>query len=201
MVEHWTVTPLTQVRFPGAARDFSPGRFSVQTLLRVSVHPRVQLIVCIKICAHVKDPVVHVRVRWIMETLNHPACTVGWVARLCRSWLSQGKSSPNFLWEKSHWDNTVVKSYTKKKKKKRKEKKKERHKKTTFFSTLPRTLLLSYSLPNHPLTYPLFKTTSLSQFFKRMTRYKWYSCVRRHSENSSGLKPITTRTNKRPSVT
>ena len=24
LVEHWTGTPLTQVRFPGAARDFSP---------------------------------------------------------------------------------------------------------------------------------------------------------------------------------
>ena len=43
--------------------------------------------------AHVKDPVVHVRVRWIMETLKHPACTVDWVARLCRSWLSPGKAA------------------------------------------------------------------------------------------------------------
>ena len=25
LLEHRTVTPLTQVRFPGAARDFSPG--------------------------------------------------------------------------------------------------------------------------------------------------------------------------------
>ena len=24
---------------------------------------------------HVKDPVVHVRIRWIMETPNNPACT------------------------------------------------------------------------------------------------------------------------------
>ena len=31
---------------------------------------------CINICAHVKDPVVRVRVRWIMETLKYPACTV-----------------------------------------------------------------------------------------------------------------------------
>ena len=28
-----------------------------------------------------------------METLKHPACTVGWVARLCRSWLSPGKAT------------------------------------------------------------------------------------------------------------
>ena len=30
-------------------------------------------IACTNICAHVKDPVVHVRVRWIKETLKHPA--------------------------------------------------------------------------------------------------------------------------------
>lgn len=29
---------------------------------------------------HVKDPVVHVRVQWIMKTLQQPACTVGWIA-------------------------------------------------------------------------------------------------------------------------
>ena len=28
-----------------------------------------------------------------METLKHPACTLGWVARLCRSWLSPGKAT------------------------------------------------------------------------------------------------------------
>ena len=50
-------------------------------------------IACIYICAHVTDPKVHIRVRWIMETLKHPACTVGWVARLCRSWLSPGKAT------------------------------------------------------------------------------------------------------------
>ena len=41
--------------------------------------------------ANVKDPSVHVRVRWIMGTLKHPACTVAWVARLCRTWLSPGE--------------------------------------------------------------------------------------------------------------
>ena len=35
---------------------------------------------CINICAHVKDPVVQVRVQWITETLKPTACTVGWVA-------------------------------------------------------------------------------------------------------------------------
>ena len=33
LVEHWTGTPLTQVRFPGAVKDFSSSQFSVQTLL------------------------------------------------------------------------------------------------------------------------------------------------------------------------
>ena len=47
---------------------------------------------CIYICAHAKDPVVPVRVRRIMETLKHPACTVGWVARICRGCLSRGKA-------------------------------------------------------------------------------------------------------------
>ena len=75
MVVNRRVTPLTQVRFPGAARNFSPSQLSEQTLLHVSVHP-LCAIACIHVCAHVKDPVVYVRVRWIMETLKHPACTV-----------------------------------------------------------------------------------------------------------------------------
>ena len=47
----------------------------------------------IYICVHIKDPVIHVRVQWIMETLKHPACTTGWVAWLCHSWLSPGKAT------------------------------------------------------------------------------------------------------------
>ena len=101
LVEHQTVTPLTQVRLPDAARDFSPG-VNFQRRLSCGVHTPPCAIACINICAHVKDPVVHVRVRWIMEVLKQPACTVGWVARLCRSWLSPGKNNPNFPWEKSH---------------------------------------------------------------------------------------------------
>ena len=83
---------------------FSQSQFSVQTLLQCPYTP-----VCNcthYICVHAKDPIVHVRVQWIMETLKHPACTLCWVARLCCSWLSQG----NFSWEKPHWDNTVAKS-------------------------------------------------------------------------------------------
>ena len=33
------------------------------------------------------------RARWIMETLEHLECTVGLVARLCRSWLSPGNAT------------------------------------------------------------------------------------------------------------
>ena len=33
-------------------------------------------------CMHVIDPVVNVRVQWIMEMLKYPAQTVGWVAQL-----------------------------------------------------------------------------------------------------------------------
>ena len=57
------------------------------------VHTPPCAITCIHICAHIKDPVVHVRVRWIMETLKHPACNEGWVAQLCCSWLSLGKAT------------------------------------------------------------------------------------------------------------
>ena len=108
MVEHRTGTSPTQVRFPGAARDFSP-RVNFQCRLSYGVCTPPCAIACINICAHVKDPGAHVRVWWIMETLKHPACTAGWVARLCRRWFS-----PNVLWEKSHRDNTAVKSKVKK---------------------------------------------------------------------------------------
>ena len=66
---------------------FSQSQLSVQTLLK-GVRMPARAIACIYICVHVKDPVLHARVRWIIETVKHPACPVGWVARLCRSWLS-----------------------------------------------------------------------------------------------------------------
>ena len=74
---------------------FFQSQLSVQTLLHVSVPPPPPLRAnaCINICARVKDLVVYVRVRWIMETPKHPACTGGWVARLCRSWLSPRKAT------------------------------------------------------------------------------------------------------------
>ena len=39
LLERRTGTPLRQVRFPGAARDFSPSQLSVQTLLRCPYTP------------------------------------------------------------------------------------------------------------------------------------------------------------------
>ena len=92
LVEHRTGTPPTQVRFPGAVKDFSL-RVNLQCRLSYCVRTPPHAIACIHICAHVKDPVVHVRVRWIMETLKYPACTLVWAARLCRSWLSPEKAT------------------------------------------------------------------------------------------------------------
>ena len=71
-------------------RFFSP-RVNFQCGLSYGVRTSPCAIAYINICLHVKDPVVHIRVRWIMETLKHSACTVGWVARICRSWLSPRK--------------------------------------------------------------------------------------------------------------
>ena len=87
--------PLGQVRFPGAAKEFSP-EVNFQCRLSYGVRTPPCAIACINVCAHVKDPVVNVRVRWILETLKHAACNVGWVARLYRSWLSLGESNPDF---------------------------------------------------------------------------------------------------------
>ena len=63
---------LTQAGFPGVARDFSP-RVNFQCRLSYSVCAPPCAIACFNICARVKDPVVHVRVQWIMETLKYPS--------------------------------------------------------------------------------------------------------------------------------
>ena len=69
LIERRTGTPLTQVRFPGAARVFffffSQSQLSVQTLT-VSVQPPCAIVSV----STLKDPVVLIRVRWIMETLS-----------------------------------------------------------------------------------------------------------------------------------
>ena len=92
MVARRTGTPLRQVRFPNTARDVS-ARVHFQCRLSYNVPTPTCAIACINVCAHVKDPVVHVRVLRLIETLKHPACTTGWVMRLCRSWLSPGKAT------------------------------------------------------------------------------------------------------------
>ena len=70
---------------PQCGKDFSP-RVNIQCRLSYSVrtasypHVRSHLLTFV----HVKDSIVCVRVQWIMETLKHPARTIGWVV-----WLSQ----------------------------------------------------------------------------------------------------------------
>ena len=76
----------------GVARDFCPS-VSFQCRLSCGVSASPCAIACINICAHVKKPPIYARVRWIMHTLKHPACTLGRVARLCSSWLSLGKAT------------------------------------------------------------------------------------------------------------
>ena len=72
LVERRTGTLPTQVRLSGAARDFSP-RVNFQCRLSYDVRTPLCAVACIYICAHVKDPVVHVRVRWMKETLKTPS--------------------------------------------------------------------------------------------------------------------------------
>ena len=60
LVDHWTGTPLTQVPFPGVARDFSPR--VIPCRLSYGVRTPSCAIACVNICAHVRDPAVCVRV-------------------------------------------------------------------------------------------------------------------------------------------
>ena len=88
LVEQRTGTPPTQVRLPGAGKDFSL-RVHSQCRLSIGVRTSPCAIARNYICAHAKDAVDAVD----YGNTRHPACTVGWVARLCRSWLSSGKQS------------------------------------------------------------------------------------------------------------
>ena len=78
MLRGGDVAQLVRASDHHAADTGSQSPLSLQTFLSVSEHPP-----CanagINICVPIKDLVAHVRVRWIMETLKHPACTVGWV--------------------------------------------------------------------------------------------------------------------------
>ena len=101
--------PLMQVRFPGAARDFSLSHLSVQTLLCVSVHPRVQS------HASTSERMLKNRKSMSESSVDYGNTkTPSMHSRMGSATLSQlafpGESNPNFPWEKSHWDNTVVKT-------------------------------------------------------------------------------------------
>ena len=89
LVEHRTGTLLTRVRFPGAARDFSP-RVNFQCRLSYGVPTPPCAIACIYIRAHV---------RLITETLKHPVS----IPRLGSATLLllafPGEGNPNFSWE------------------------------------------------------------------------------------------------------
>ena len=84
---------------------FSQSQLSVQTLSQCPHSPVCNRMHSHNICAHVKDPVVHVRVLRIMETLKYPCMH----HRLGITTLSQlafpGESNPNFQQEESKWEN------------------------------------------------------------------------------------------------
>ena len=86
---------------------------STLSALSYGVHAPPCAVVCIYICVRIKDPIVHVRVHWTMERLKRPVCTLGWVAQLCRSWLSPGKAT-----RISHRRNSIGTIQLQKKKKK-----------------------------------------------------------------------------------
>ena len=80
----------------------------MQTLFRVSVYPCVQSHTLTSVRT-LNIPVVHARVRWIMERLKHPACAVCWVARLCRGWLSPGKATRISYGKNPKWTLQLLK--------------------------------------------------------------------------------------------
>ena len=92
LVEHRTSTPLTQVRFPGTARDFSP-RDNVQCRLSYGVQPTP---VRNRMHLHLSARYRSNRPCQSSVDNGNPACTVGWVARLCRSCPSPRKATRIF---------------------------------------------------------------------------------------------------------
>ena len=90
---------------PVRQRIFLSVSFQCRLSYGVRAHPCAIAFICI--C--VKDPAVPVRVRSILDTLKHPACTAGWVARLSQL-AFPGEGNPSLKWEISHWDYTVIKS-------------------------------------------------------------------------------------------
>ena len=83
LIERLTGTPLTQVRFSGAARDFSLGANSLSYGV-CTPPPSPRAIACINICVCIKDLVVHVTLWKHLNTKQAP---------LGGSWLSPGKTT------------------------------------------------------------------------------------------------------------
>ena len=102
-----TGTPLRQVRFPSAARDFSP-RVSFQCGPSYGIPTPHCAIACITISGHVKDRVIDP----CQSSVDYGDTeTPSMHRRLGSAILLQlvfpGESDPNFPWKKSHWGNTV----------------------------------------------------------------------------------------------
>ena len=114
LVERRTVTLLRQVRFPGAARDFSPRvNFLEKTLLRCPYTP-----VCNCMHRHRCARSRSCSPCQISVDYGHTE-TPSMHRRLGSATLSQlafpGESNSKFPWEKPQWGNTVVtKKYIKK---------------------------------------------------------------------------------------
>ena len=92
-----------------AGQFLSAATFSADCL--TYVHTHLFAIACVNICGHVNGPFVHVSSGDYGNTK-----TPSMHRRLGNTTLLQlafpGKSNPNFLWEESEWDNTVVKKTT-----------------------------------------------------------------------------------------
>ena len=109
LVERRTGTPLRQVRFPGAARDFSSRvNLSMQTLFRCPYTPvsnRMHLHLCAR--ERSRSPCQSsVDYGNIKTPSMHPMLGSATLLQLA----FPGEGNPNFPREKCNWENTVVKS-------------------------------------------------------------------------------------------
>ena len=102
LIERRTGTLPTQIRFPGAARDFSPG---VNFRCRFSYGLRTSpcAIACIYICAHVKDPIVHVRVSVGYGNTKSPSMHRRLGSATLSQLASQGEKTRISNWENPIW--------------------------------------------------------------------------------------------------
>ena len=108
MVERRTGTLPTQVRFPGAAREFSP-KVNFQCRLFYGVLAPPCAVACVNICAYVKDHVVCVKSSMDYSNTKTPSMYRMLGSATLPQLVFLGESSRNFPWEKPQWDNPVVK--------------------------------------------------------------------------------------------